>query len=302
MQLRGLAHVYLPETRTTVLARPGGALRRQNEEENTILVTGDRVTLDRDGDENGEAVILSRLPRTSLLTRAEAGSRERAQPLCANADLLLLCTSMNEEFNAKRLDRYLAIADGAGIPALILLTKADMAKHPQEQLRILNALDPRRAYIVCSAKTGQGIAEIHEALDGRTAALLGSSGVGKSSLINALLGEEHQRVSQISGYKDKGRHTTTARELIPLENGFLIDTPGMRELKLDVSDAAASFADVTQIAQNCRFSDCAHGHEPGCAVREALAKETLSQARFDSYTKLRAEEQRRQARKTYAKR
>lgn len=296
-QHREVLHVFLPERDTTVSAIPSGKLRRQTARENTALVTGDLVTVDRASDTAGPALILSLKERRSILTRAEAGERGRSQPLAANIDLALICTSLNEEFNIKRLDRYLAMADGAGVPALLLLTKADNAPNAEEYLILVRALRPPREHIPCSALTGQGIAEVREAIRGKAAVLLGSSGVGKSSLINALLGEERLRTSHLSGFKDKGRHTTTSRELIPMAGGCLIDTPGMRELRLDNSDASAGFHDISGLAQGCRFSDCSHGREPGCAVRQAILEGKLDAARLDRFLKLIDEEKRRKRRK-----
>jgi ribosome biogenesis GTPase len=296
-QHREVLHVFLPEQDVTISARPSGKLRRQTEEENTALVTGDRVTVDRNSDSAGSAVIQACLERRSILTRAEAGGRGRSQPLAANIDLAFICTSLNEEFNIKRLDRYLAMADGAGVPALLLLTKADTAPNPDKYLDAVMALQPPRKHILCSALTGLGVTEVRDALWGKTAVLLGSSGVGKSSIINALLGEERLRTAHLSGFKDKGRHTTTSRELIPIADGYLIDTPGMRELRLDNSDAAAGFGDIADLALRCRFSDCAHGSEPGCSVRLAILEGRLGEVRLDSFLTLKDEEERRRRRK-----
>ncbi|NLD34476.1 MAG: ribosome small subunit-dependent GTPase A [Clostridiales bacterium] len=297
-QHRGAFRVWLPQENREISAALSGSLRRLLAKQDTAPVTGDRVTLDRQSDAAGAALILSLLPRTSLMSRTEAGLRGRSQPLAANIDLALICTSMNEEFNPKRLDRYLAMADGAGVRAVLLLTKADLAPDPQPWLAPVLALRPPRSMILCSAYTGRGMDELRQLLHGRRAVLLGSSGVGKSSLINALLGDERMRTAHISVHQDKGRHTTTSRQLIPLPGGgYLIDTPGMRELKLDQSDADAAFADITALAAQCRFGDCRHGGEPGCAVRAAVEAGTLSAARLNSWRKLSREQEMRARRR-----
>jgi ribosome biogenesis GTPase len=287
--------VFLPASGVFLSAALSGGLRRQLAQQGLSLVTGDRVTLDRDSDATGDAVILSLLPRRSLLSRVEAGARGRSQPLAANADLMLLCTSMNEEFNMRRIERYLAMADGAGMPAVLLLTKADLVENAEDWLAAVQSLHPPRKSIPCSAVSGLGIAEVRSFLSGgETAVLLGSSGVGKSTLINALLGDDRLRTRDISQYKDKGRHTTTHRELIPLQSGgFLIDSPGIRELKLDDSDVSAAFGDITALAVACKYRNCSHQTEPGCAVKKAVSEGALTAQRLHSYLKLIQEENRR---------
>ncbi len=284
--------VYLPHQGNEVSARLSGSLRQKLKQERTLLVTGDRVALDREGDEGGSAVILALVPRETLLSRVEAGIRGQRQPLAANVDYAFICTSLNEEFNLSRLDRYLAIADGACIQPVLLMTKADAVQDWTPYTTQIMTLRPPRAFILCSAVTGCGIAEIKTLLAaGKTAVLLGSSGVGKSSLVNALLGETRMHTARISGFQDKGRHTTTSRELIALPGcGYLIDTPGMRELKLDNSDVEASFADIMDLSVNCKFRDCRHLHEPGCAVKAAVERGELNAKRLRSFQKLRDEE------------
>lgn len=291
---------YLPHRGIDIAAALSGRLRQRLKAERTSLVTGDAVLLDRQQDEGGTALILELLPRRSVLTRTEAGQRGRSQPLAANVDLVLICTSMNEEFNMKRLERYLALADGAGIQPVLLLTKADIAGESAPFLAELSGLRPSRRQIVCSALTGQGMEEVRGLLaGGKSGVLLGSSGVGKSSLVNAILGQERMHTARISAYQDKGRHTTTARELLPLPGGgCLIDTPGMRELKLDESDVESGFADIQALAVQCRFSDCRHVREPGCAVKQAVTAGQLTAGRLESFIKLRDEQQRRSARRT----
>ena len=297
-QHAGILRAFLPHQGTEIAARLSGALRQSLRRDGTPPVTGDRVLLDRVEDAGGAAVIKALLPRHSLLTRTEAGTRGWSQPIAANVNLALICTSMNEEFNVTRLDRYLAVADGAGVPAALLLTKADLVRDPVPYARSVSALKPPRKYILCSAASGQGLDEVRLLLEGgQTAALLGSSGVGKSTLVNAILGEAKLPTAQVSGFRSKGRHTTTTRELIPLPGGgFLIDTPGMRELRLDVSDVEEGFPDIRALACQCRFRDCRHLSEPGCAVRQAAEAGALDARRLASYQALFAEQARRACR------
>ncbi len=281
--------VYIPDLDAFVQAKLSGKLRQEGKR----LVAGDHVILHYD-QMTRQGRIQELLPRRNLLSRVEAGSRGLSQPMVANIDYLLICTSLNEEFNLRRLDRYLAMAEGAGVEAVMVLTKADLSLHSADFLYQVKAQYQKYRFMVCSAKSGQGMESLKQLLSqDKVAALMGSSGVGKSSLINALIGEEKLRTSDTSHYKDKGRHTTTHRELIPLGAGaYLIDTPGMRELKLDESDADAAFDEIISLGSACRFRNCTHLKEPGCAVRDALAIGLIDADRFKSYLKLRREEQR----------
>jgi ribosome biogenesis GTPase len=238
------------------------------------------------------AVIVAVRPRASVLVRKEAGRRTAAQVLAANVDVAFLVSALPDGVNPRRLERFLALAwDGSARPVL-LLNKADLAPDPSAAVAAVAAVGPGVPVHVVSAATGQGLAELEPYFAGGSAAvLLGPSGVGKSSLINRLLGRDEQPTSAVQP-DGRGRHTTTQRQLFPRPGGGLIlDTPGLRELALweggDGVDTA--FAEVADLASGCRFRDCTHRSEPGCAVRAAVEGGTLAAERLDSYAKLQAE-------------
>ena len=242
---------------------------------------------------NGDSQILATLPRRSVFSRREPGPIPREQAVAANFDWVFLLQSLNQDFNPRRLERYLALAWQSGGTPVILLTKADLAPdHREYRIRAEQAA-PGVAVHAISARTGFGLEALTPYLQpGKTAVFLGSSGVGKSSLVNALAGEEWMSVGGIREADGKGRHTTTHRQLLRLPSGaLLIDTPGMRELGLWEADRglADAFSDVEQYLGRCRFSDCTHIREPGCAIRAALAAGALDPARWESWQKLHAE-------------
>ncbi|MDB5620311.1 MAG: putative GTPase [Tardiphaga sp.] len=236
-----------------------------------------------------------RLNRRTVLERRTEGSRT-PQLAGANIDTLFIVTSCNADFNVARLERYLALANEAGITPVIVLTKADLAENPALYLEQATALQRGLAVVISNPRTGDIATSLHSWCGvGQTVAVVGSSGVGKSTMVNALAGPSHelpQKTGSIREQDAKGRHTTTSRSLHAIAGGgWVIDTPGMRSLY--VSDAASGidelFAEITELAPLCKFRDCTHAHEPGCAVRAAVADGKLEAERLDRWRMMVAE-------------
>ena len=240
--------------------------------------------------ETGDSLIISTLPRRSFFARMAPGPVPKEQAIAANFDYVFILQSMNRNFNPRRMERYLALAWQSGAVPVILLTKADLTDTPESYVAEAENTAPGAAVHAVSARTGEGLAALSPYLQpGKTLVFLGSSGVGKSSLVNALAGEEIMVTGSIRETDGRGRHTTTHRQLVRLNSGVLIiDTPGMRELGLaDSSDGLdTAFADVESYLGKCRFSDCRHESEPGCDIRTAIAAGELDAARWESYRKL----------------
>ena len=239
---------------------------------------------------NGDSQIIATLPRRTFFSRREPGPVPQAQVVAANFDYVFIMQSLNQDFNPKRLERYLTLAWQSVATPVILLTKADLAEDYWDYLTQVERVATGVNIHVVSAHTGAGLPRLNAYLQpGKTVVFLGSSGVGKSSLVNALAGEEIMAVSAIREDDSKGRHTTTHRQLIRLKSGvMIIDTPGMRELGMwDVSEGLGdAFADVERFVGKCRFSDCKHQTEPGCAVKTAIAVGELDIGRWENYQKL----------------
>ena len=253
--------------------------------------TGDFVMINYIPD--GDSQIIATLPRRTFFSRREPGPIPRDQAVAANFDYVFIMQSLNMDFNPKRLERYLTLAWQSGAIPVILLTKADLVEDYWDYLTQVERVAAGVSTHVVSAHTGYGLQRLNAYLQpGKTVVFMGSSGVGKSSLVNALAGEEIMTVNGIREDDSKGRHTTTHRQLIRLNNGvMIIDTPGMRELGMwDISEGLGdAFADVEVFLGKCRFSDCKHETEPGCAIRTALDCGELDVSRWESYQKLKEE-------------
>jgi ribosome biogenesis GTPase len=232
------------------------------------------------------------LPRRTTISRKEVWQATREQVLAANVDVAFLVQALPLDFNVRRLERYLAMAWESGAQPVVLLTKTDLVDDVQPFLDDVETVTLGSCPVLAvSALTGAGLEGMLTWFEGnRTAVLLGSSGVGKSTIVNALAGEELLATQEVREDDQRGRHTTSHRELILLPTGgVVLDTPGIRELQLWDADLEQTFGDIEELARHCRFSDCAHDQEPGCAVREALADGTLPAERWESYRKLQRE-------------
>jgi len=275
-----------------VLGEIAGRMRHEALDRGDLPVAGDWVAI-RPFPESGKVTIHAVLPRKSKFTRKMAGVRTEPQIVGANIDTVFLITSLNEDFNPRRVERYLIVAWESGALPIIILSKSDLCDETEARIQEISAVAGDVPIHAVSVVRREGLDELARYLKhGQTVAFLGSSGVGKSTLINHLLGREYLRVQETREHDGRGRHTTTHRELIVLpQGGLVLDTPGMRELQLWNGEGGLhiAFADIETIAGRCYFSDCRHQDEPRCAIREALADGAIDTARYQSYEKLQKE-------------
>lgn len=253
--------------------------------------TGDFVLIQTN--DFGDSLIVKTLKRKTCFSRKDPDVGRGEQVVAANFDYVFILTSLNNDFNLNRIQRYLAAAWNSGGLPVILLTKADLVEQPEEKIREVEKIAPGVNVYAISVKTGVGLEDLSCYLrPQKSIVFLGSSGVGKSTLVNTLAGKEIMTVNSIREDDSKGRHTTTHRQLLKLPNGvIIIDTPGMRELGMWDADSGISelYSDIEDLFVKCKYSNCSHTHEPGCAVKKALANGTLSATRWNSYLSLQKE-------------
>ncbi len=271
-----------PEVRMNVESPPAWQRRSCSNHERAVV--GDWVLLEH-------RRIVALLPRRTVVKRLAAGEHYRQQMIAANLDTAFIVCGLDGDFNPRRIERYCVLIGSGGVESVVVLTKVDMCVDVAAAIAVLRE-HSSQAVVAVDAREAEPVAALRPwLLPGRTVALVGSSGAGKSTLINTLLGELRMKVGAVRQRDSRGRHTTTHRALLPLPSGAcLIDTPGMRELKLTGDeDLVEAFADIESLALQCRFRDCAHQAEPGCAVRAAVACGTLDPTRLRHYLKLRGE-------------
>jgi ribosome biogenesis GTPase len=286
-------HIYRVWTADRELdATASGRLKHHAASRSELPAVGDWVVIRRRHEET-QAAIVAVLPRRSWFSRKMAGAVTDEQVVAANVDVVFIVMALDADFSLRRLERYLLLARESGASPVVLLTKPDLATGADAQVAAVRATSSELPVHVVNPKRNEGIEQVAAYLTpGRTGALLGSSGVGKSTIINRLVGQDVQKTREVRRADAKGRHTTIHRELVLLPNGgLIIDTPGMRELQLwDVGDAVReTFDDIAALAGDCHFTDCHHRGEPRCAVKDAVAAGRIEPSRLESYLRLQDE-------------
>ena len=277
-----------------IFAELAGNLLYSSDSAVDLPTTGDWVYADT-FDDDTHAIIYGVLPRKTLLKRKTAGKTVEFQLIAANIDVAFIIQSLNENFNLRRLERYLVMVNETGIEPVILLSKSDLlaASETEDIINTVQQINPAIKILPFSNLNQDSVAEINALLkNGFTYCLLGSSGVGKTTLLNSIIGEDAYETRTVSKIQSKGRHTTTSRQLVRLDNGaMIIDTPGMRELGSISVDSGLdeTFSEIQSLAQTCKFSNCTHSNEKGCAIRLAIEEGRLSESRYQNYLKMKKE-------------
>lgn len=282
------SHYQVATDATELSAVKTGRLRNSAGERSDLPGVGDFVAI-RLAEGDGPATIEAVLPRTSALIRKAAGE-PRPQLLAANIDVVFIVTALGGDFNLARMQRYLALVVESGATPVVVVNKADLPDDVMGPIGQIEGIDPGVPVHAISARALDGARDLEQYFEGNcTVALVGSSGVGKSTLTNRLLGRAAQATQEVRAHDGRGRHTTTHRQLFKrLEGGAIIDSPGLRELELwnPSEDSKSGFDDIEALATQCRFRDCRHDSEPGCAVRAAVDREDLNTDRLADYVKL----------------
>ncbi len=272
-----------------ILVQVSGKFIHNSVNKEDYPVVGDYVLLDRDNNINGNAIINKVFERKTVFKRKNLNNGQN-EILVSNVDYIFICMSLNNDFNLRRLERYITICYESGATPIIILTKYDLCNDVDSKIVNVENIAIGIDILVVSSVDKESIKNVLSYLkEGITSCFVGSSGVGKSTLINNLLKNDRLKTNGLRN-DDKGRHTTTRRELFILENGsIVIDTPGIRELAVDTEDLDKSFIDISEIEKMCKFSDCSHTNEPKCAIREALENGNLCPKRYENYLKLKEE-------------
>lgn len=270
-------------------AQVSGKFEYQSGSQDGFPAVGDWVMISLIDDSH--AIIHSILNRKSVMKRSASGSQKSGQVIAANMDYVFVCMSLNDNFNVRRVERYLTVAWDSGATPVIVLTKSDLCQNLEARLVEVEEVSMGTDIVVCSAETDDGFDDLNKyTSNGKTVVFVGSSGVGKSTLINHLIGKSVLTTKAIRNDDDKGRHTTTHRQMLLVPNGgVVIDTPGMRELKIYTGNLSKTFDDIEELASQCKFRNCTHTNEPGCAIKAAIEMGDLDLDRFKSYQKLQRE-------------